>query len=148
MTGRHWKYGGLAIAALACAAPAMAWVQICNGSPQKLSAAVAIAPMDPAGVSTGGHQGAAVEGWWSLSPGECAQVSDAVANSNWMYFHAHGNDMRLEGSARLCVRTKAFNSRQQFLMGNAGCGQGWQEAGFVRRTSSAKNYKFTINPAR
>ena len=109
-----------------------------------MTAAVALGAMDRPGVSTGGHVGVTVEGWWKLSPGECATVSQANANENWLYFHAHGKDSRLEGSARLCVRNKPFTSRQQFLMRDEVCKGDWREAGFVRHQSSAKNYRFTV----
>jgi uncharacterized membrane protein len=125
-------------------APAMAWVQICNGRGENSTTAVALGAMDRPGVSTGGHTGVTVEGWWTLSPGECATVSTANANQNWLYFHAHGRGGTLQGDARLCVRSKPFTSRQQFLSRDETCTGGWKEAGFSRRQSSAKNYKFTI----
>jgi len=53
-------------------APAMAWVEICNSRGDRTTAAVALGAMDAPGVSTGGHTGVTVEGWWPLTPGECA----------------------------------------------------------------------------
>jgi len=124
--------------------PAIAWIEICNGRGDSATAAIAVAPKDPPGTSTGGHASASVEGWWKLAAGECATVSQANASQNWLYFHAHGKAGTLEGTARLCVRRKAFTSHQQFLMKGETCSGDWEEAGFVRRESSAKNFKFTI----
>lgn len=126
-------------------APAMAWVKVCNGRSQDMTAAVAIGPKDPPGVSTNGHLGVNVQGWWKLSPGECKQVSQANASESWLYFHAVGEGSTLQGDARLCVRGQRFSSGQQFLMGGQSCSGDWREAGFVRRESSSKNFRFTIN---
>ena len=141
---RNYCIRGIWVLVAISSAPAMAWVEVCNGRGDKSTAAVALGAKDPPGVSTGGHTGVAVEGWWQLSPGECATVSEANASHNWLYFHAHGKGGTLQGDARLCVRNKAFKSRQQFLRRDETCKDDWKEAGFVRHQSSAKNYKFTI----
>ena len=125
--------------------PAMAWVKVCNGRSQDMTAAVAIGAKDPPGVTTNGHLGVNVEGWWRLSPGECKQVSQANASESLLYFHAHGEGAMLQGDARLCVRSQRFSSGQQFLIGGQTCSGDWREAGFIRQESSSKNFRFTIN---
>lgn len=131
--------------AFASSPPAMAWVKVCNGRDEPVTAAVALGAMDPPGVSTGGHLGVTVEGWWKLAPGECATVSEANASQNWLYFHAKARGGQLDGTARLCVTSKKFTSRQQFLLKNEQCTGAWKEARFVRRESTAKNFRFTVN---
>lgn len=123
-------------------APAMASVKVCNGRSQDMTAAVAIGAKDPPGESTNGHRGVNVEGWWRLSPGECKVVSQANASESWLYFHAFGEGSTLQGDARLCVRSQRFSSSQQFFRT---CSGDWREVGFIRKESSAKNFRFTIN---
>ena len=139
-----WLVRGVCIGLVVFSAPAMAWVEVCNKRSESATAAIAVGAMDPPGVSTGGHMGVTVEGWWNLAPGECARVSEVNSSQNWLYFHAHGKGGTLSGKARLCVRSKPFTSKQQFLMKDEVCTGSWKEAGFVRRESSAKNFRFSI----
>ena len=129
---------------VAFSAPAVASVDVCNARNERVTVAIATAAMDPPGESRSEHD-VAVEGWWTLSSGECKTLSNANAAQNWLYFYAHNKSgATMEGSARLCVRDKAFSSHQLFLMGEQTCKGGWREAGFVRRESSKKNFRFTV----
>src|SRR5262245_33009146 len=80
--GWEFSMGGLAVALavtgivlLATRGIASADLRVCNNSGAKVDVAIAYVRKDAPGVSTGGHAGATVEGWWSLSPAECAKLS-------------------------------------------------------------------------
>jgi uncharacterized membrane protein len=143
-----WKC--LAAGAMLCGAagPALAWVKVCNKTPGAATVAFAQGEKDGAGVSTGGHRGVTVEGWWRLAPGECAVVSTVNARAHWLYVHAHHRGRTWGGAARLCVRTASFEDPQQFLMGGRSCKptrtSDWREAGFARTDATARNHTMNL----
>jgi uncharacterized membrane protein len=92
-----WRFSAVSLAValgvtglvlLATRGIASADLRVCNNSGANVDVAIAYVRKDAPGVSTGGHAAVTVEGWWSLSPTECAKLSSVNTASHWTYFHA------------------------------------------------------------
>ena len=130
----------------AVALPSVSWADLkfCNQTGTHAMVAVAYVQKDAPGVSTGGHRGVTVEGWWRFEPGECASVTDIVnAGSYWIYYHAHSPNRRWEGPSLLCVPPKPFKTVGDFMRAGDKCSTGRNLEGFQRSNADAKNH--TIN---
>lgn len=124
------------------ASAARADVRFCNRTGSTVSVAFANGQMDPPGVSTGGHLGVHVEGWWKLTPAECARVSTVDASNHWLYYFAHAGSRRWDGNSLLCVSDRRFENGQQFSRAGDRCPNARLE-GFRRFESRTRN--FTMN---
>jgi uncharacterized membrane protein len=118
---------------------------VCNNTGSKINVAIAYGPKDAPGTNTGGHLGVTAEGWWSLDPRECAQLSSIHAGNNWLYYHATSRNGTSGGSSLLCVSNKPFTIGQSFRRSGDKCPPNQHLAGFKRLETSKTNYKLTIN---
>ncbi|MGH7153621.1 MAG: DUF1036 domain-containing protein [Acetobacteraceae bacterium] len=126
---------GAALWLLGSSAPAHAGLTLCNKALYQVAAAVAFFASDPPGVSTGGDRGGTVHGWAKIEPGACVLVDRNVAKAGEFYYYAetqpHGQH-EWGGTSRLCVRQKAFEQQELFLMGSRKCAGEFYPVGFKR----------------
>jgi uncharacterized membrane protein len=113
---------GLAILAagamIAMPQSAKAWYDICNKSSYHAYAAF------------GYHDGAAwvSEGWWDLSPGECATVYDGTLLNRkyYVYAESYAQDYYWSGSYPFCASDDGFT-----IVGDTNCkSRGYYEISF------------------
>ncbi len=138
---------GLGVLALCDAASAD--LRMCNDTRSKVWVAIAHAKKDPPGVSTGQHRGVTVEGWWALSPSQCALVSKVDTSRNWVYYYAQADNNEHEwvGSGWLCVRDGArFERGDSFRGSGAKCPARWRLAGFKRIDTDKPNHRVNLKP--
>jgi uncharacterized membrane protein len=125
--------------------PAFASLKFCNQTSANVNVAVGYVEKDAPGVSTGGHRGVTVEGWWEFMPGECAAVTDIDRASNyWIYYTAHGHAGRWEGATMLCVSPKAFKTVGEFMRSGDTCVGSRYLAGFRRADAEARTHTITL----
>lgn len=126
--------------------PANAWADLrfCNHTGANTTVAIAYVQKDAPGTTTNGHAGVKSEGWWILSPGECARVSGIHVGNHWVYYHAHSSQGSWDGTAKLCVPSRAFTVGAHFRRADEACGAGNQLTGFRRIDTGAQNYTMNL----
>jgi len=129
-----------------CASPTAAWAELrfCNRTGSNATIAIAYVDKDAPGTTTNGHAGITSEGWWTLSPGECAQLSGIHVGGHWVYYHAHSSDGTWEGTAMLCVPSRAFTIGEHFRRAGEACPAGRELLGFRRISTAARTFTMTL----
>jgi len=133
---------GMALAGVS--AQAQAAIKFCNHTGSIIHVAIAYGQKDPPGVSTGGHLGVTAEGWWSISPRACEQVSGIDAGSHFLYYRAESKRGNWDGKSLLCVSNKPFTLGQQFKRERDRCKPGQYLAGFKRIDAAKKHYTMNL----
>jgi uncharacterized membrane protein len=128
------------------ALPTNAWADLrfCNRTGANTTVAIAYVGKDAPGTTTNGHAGVTSEGWWILSPGECAKVSGIHVGNHWVYYHAQSPKGTWDGTAKLCVPSRSFTVGDHFRRAEEGCPAGSRLTGFRRIDSEAANYTMTL----
>lgn len=131
------RHLGAAAAALVLGAPlpALAGLQICNGATVTASVAIGYSEND---VWTS-------EGWWNLSPGECATVISGDLPQRFYYWRATSNAGPFADEGYVfCTQPRAFT-----IPGDSNCAaRGYDESGFSQiDTGQALDFTYTIPAA-
>jgi uncharacterized membrane protein len=135
-----------AMAVLGLADPAGASLKFCNDTGARVTVAVAYVEKDPPGVSTNGHRGVTVRGWYKFDPSECAAVSDIDSAKHWVYYYAHGDGGEWAGTSWLCVGSRKLDRVTSFHRSGDRCPQGDRLVGFKRIDAHKPNYTMRLKP--
>jgi uncharacterized membrane protein len=119
-------------------------LQFCNRTGAKATVAIAYVEKDPPGVSTGGHKGVTVEGWWGIDPNQCKVVSNIDAGNHWVYYHARSSDGQWAGNSLLCVSGRSFETKDLFKRQGDRCPAGYHLKGFKRIDATKRNYTLNL----
>jgi uncharacterized membrane protein len=132
--------------AAACAAPATASADLrfCNRSGSNVDVAIAYAQRDAPGTTTNQHRGVTLEGWWTLSPEECAKVSGIDVGNHEVFYYADSSSGKWQGQSMLCVPAGAHTSSDHFRRQGEGCPQGKRLRGFRRIDASTRTYTMNL----
>jgi uncharacterized membrane protein len=147
VTGRPLALAlGTVLFAATCAAPATAWADLrfCNRSASNVDLAIAYVEKDAPGTTTNQHRGVTLEGWWTLSPGECTKVSSIDAANHWVYYYADSSGGKWQGTSLLCVPSSAHTSSDRFRQQGESCPQSRRLRGFRRLDANTRTYTMNL----
>ena len=141
-----FRIASVLLFAAACAAPATAWADLrfCNRSGANVDLAIAYVQRDAEGTTTNQHRGVTLEGWWSLSPEECAKVSSMDAANHEVFYYADSSGGKWQGTSMLCVPSGAHTSSDRFRQQGEGCPQGKRLRGFRRLNANTRTYTMNL----
>lgn len=136
----------LPIAIVGGFSPAHANVTFCNRTNDKVDVAFAWVEKEPPDTTTNGHRGVRAQGWWTLDPRQCREVSKIVARDNEMWFFARSiAGGAWDASSWLCVTQQKFVIGQSFRRKEDTCGGDQYLVGFRGFGSSAANHTENLN---